>query len=72
MGAKYEIYKIIRELAANGTAIIMVSSELPEVMALSDRLIVMREKHIVKQFDQMHNLTQEVIMSYATGAHHDQ
>ncbi len=72
VGAKYEIYKIIRELAANGTAIIMVSSELPEVMALSDRLIVMREKHIVKQFDQMHNLTQEVIMSYATGAHHDQ
>ncbi|GBU09768.1 sugar uptake ABC transporter ATP-binding protein [Gammaproteobacteria bacterium] len=69
VGAKYEIYKIMRTLAASGTAIIMISSELPEVMALSDRLIVMREKHIVKQFDQMQGLTQEMIMFFATGVH---
>lgn len=37
VGAKFEIYRIIRELAANGTAVLMVSSELPEVLGMSDR-----------------------------------
>jgi ribose transport system ATP-binding protein len=69
VGAKYEIYKIIRELAAGGTAIIFVSSELPEVLAMSDRLIVMREQRIVHQFDTT-GLTQEAVMSYAAGVQH--
>ncbi|MFM0737709.1 sugar ABC transporter ATP-binding protein [Paraburkholderia xenovorans] len=67
VGAKFEIYRVIRELAAAGTAIILVSSELPEALAMSDRLAVMREKRIVKQFD-MAGLTPETVMSYATGA----
>lgn len=46
VGAKFEIYNVIRQLTAAGTAIILVSSELPEVMALSDRLVVMRNKTI--------------------------
>jgi ribose transport system ATP-binding protein len=66
VGAKFEIYNVIRELSAAGTAIVMISSELPEVMALSDRLIVMRNKHIVKEFD-TEGLTQEQVMTAATG-----
>jgi ribose transport system ATP-binding protein len=67
VGAKFEIYRVIRELAAAGTAIILVSSELPETLAMSDRLVVMREKRIVKQFDAA-GLSPETVMSYATGA----
>jgi ribose transport system ATP-binding protein len=67
VGAKFEIYRVMRELADTGTAIILVSSELPEVLAMSDRLVVMREKRVVKEFETA-GLTQETVMSYATGA----
>ncbi|WP_245621232.1 sugar ABC transporter ATP-binding protein [Paraburkholderia ferrariae] len=67
VGAKFEIYRVMRELADAGTAIILVSSELPEALAMSDRLVVMREKRIVKEFETA-GLTQETVMSYATGA----
>ena len=67
VGAKFEIYRVIRELAASGTAIILVSSELPEALAMSDRLVVMREKRIVHEFNAQ-GPTQEEVMSYATGA----
>ncbi|BFG81125.1 sugar ABC transporter ATP-binding protein [Paraburkholderia terrae] len=67
VGAKFEIYRVMRELADSGTAIILVSSELPEALAMSDRLVVMREKRLVKEF-QTAGLTQETVMSYATGA----
>lgn len=66
VGAKFEIYNVIRDLSATGTAIIIISSELPEVMALSDRLVVMRNKKIVKEFDTA-GLTQEQVMTAATG-----
>jgi len=58
---------VIRELASTGTAIILVSSELPEALAMSDRLVVMREKRVVHEFS-AHGPTQEEVMSYATGA----
>ena len=67
VGARYEIYSVIRELAAAGTAIILVSSDLPEVLSMSDRLLVMRERRIVKELDSA-GLSQEEVMSYATGA----
>jgi ribose transport system ATP-binding protein len=67
VGARYEIYSVIRELAAAGTAVILVSSDLPEVLSMSDRLLVMRERHIVKQLDTV-GLSQEEVMLYATGA----
>lgn len=67
VGAKFEIYGLIRRLAAQGTAIILVSSELPEVLAMSDRLVVMRTKKAVKEF-KCSGLTPELVMSYATGA----
>ncbi|EOB5442421.1 sugar ABC transporter ATP-binding protein [Yersinia enterocolitica] len=66
VGAKFEIYNVIRQLAAQGTAIILVSSELPEVMAMSDRLIVMRNKNIAAVFSS-EGLTQTLVMTEATG-----
>lgn len=66
VGAKFEIYNVIRDLSATGTAIILISSELPEVMALSDRLIVMRNKRIVREFPAI-GLTQSDVMAAATG-----
>ncbi|MWP35312.1 ATP-binding cassette domain-containing protein, partial [Escherichia coli] len=66
VGAKFEIYNVIRQLAAAGTAIILVSSELPEVMALRDRLVVMRNKTIADIYS-CENLTQTQVMTAATG-----
>jgi ribose transport system ATP-binding protein len=51
VGGKAEIYHIINRLAAAGTAIVMVSSELPEVLAMSDRILVMREGRQSAIFD---------------------
>src|SRR5690625_7820939 len=48
VGAKQEIYTIMNELAKNGVAIIMISSELPEVLGVSDRIMVMHEGKISK------------------------
>ncbi len=66
VGAKFEIYNVIRQLAAQDTAIILISSELPEVMALSDRLVVMRAKQIADVFA-TDGLTQTQVMTAATG-----
>ncbi len=70
IGAKSEIYRIISELAAQGVAILMVSSELPEVVGMSDRVLVMREGQLVGELDDSpgQEITQENIMHYATGA----
>ncbi|MBW4619969.1 MAG: sugar ABC transporter ATP-binding protein [Cyanosarcina radialis HA8281-LM2] len=70
IGAKSEIYRIISDLAAQGVAILMVSSELPEVIGMSDRVLVMREGELVGELDDSleKEITQENIMHYATGA----
>jgi rhamnose transport system ATP-binding protein len=47
VGAKYEIHKIVRSLAAQGLAVLLISSDLPELLALSDRIAVMREGSLV-------------------------
>ncbi|WP_010254102.1 sugar ABC transporter ATP-binding protein [Treponema primitia] len=64
VGAKGEIYEIMNELAKAGVAIIMISSELPEVINMSDRVVVMREGRIQKILDQG-EISQETIMQYA-------
>jgi rhamnose transport system ATP-binding protein len=51
VGAKAEIHRLMGELAAKGLAILMISSELPEVLGMSDRVLVMREGRIVAEFD---------------------
>ncbi|RVV97738.1 sugar ABC transporter ATP-binding protein [Mesobaculum littorinae] len=66
VGAKFEIYRIIRQLASEGTAILMVSSELPEVLGLSDRVLIMSEGR-VSQTAPRDTLTPERVMTFATG-----
>ncbi|MHC5613626.1 MAG: sugar ABC transporter ATP-binding protein [Nostoc sp.] len=70
IGAKSEIYRIMSELAAQGVAILMVSSELAEIVGMSDRVLVMREGQLVGELDGSfgREITQEKIMHYATGA----
>lgn len=62
VGAKYEIYTIINDLVAQGKAVIVISSELPEVLGLSDRIYVMNEGRIIGELDAK-DASQEVIMS---------
>ena len=66
VGAKSEIYKLMNELAAQGVAIIMISSELPEVLGMSDRILVMHEGKITGELSR-EEATQEAIMHLATG-----
>jgi ABC-type sugar transport system ATPase subunit len=61
VGAKAEIYQILRELVHNGLAIIMISSDLPEVLGLSDRIMVMREGRIAAVFSSQEATEQKVI-----------
>ncbi|MRG61399.1 ATP-binding cassette domain-containing protein [Agromyces sp. CFH 90414] len=65
VGAKEEIYTLLRELAAQGKAIVMISSELPEVLRLADRIAVMAEGRLTATLDNA-DATQEVVMDYAT------
>ncbi len=65
VGAKSEIYKLLNELARQGKSIIMISSELPEVLRMSHRIIVMCEGRITGTLDAA-DATQEKIMQYAT------
>jgi ABC-type sugar transport system ATPase subunit len=66
VGAKVEIYKIINKLLKEGMSIILISSELPELLGLSDRILVMNEGEIVTEFSR-ENATQKKIMAFATG-----
>jgi len=64
VGAKSEIHKLISDLAAKGMAILMISSEMPEILGMSDRIIVMHEGH-VSGLLQRDEATQEKIMALA-------
>lgn len=66
VGAKYEIYQIMNRLAEQGVAIIMISSELPEILGMSDRIYVMCEGKINGELTK-ENATQEKILYYASG-----
>jgi len=65
VGAKSEIYKLLNELARQGKSIIMISSELPEILRMSHRIIVMCEGRITGEIG-ITEATQEIIMKYAT------
>ena len=62
VGAKYEIYCIINDLVAEGKSVIMISSELPEVLGMCDRIYVLNEGRVVGEFDQK-DASQEKIMA---------
>ena len=66
IGAKVEVHRIIAELAASGLAIILISSDLPEVLAMSDRIIVLHEGRITAEIPRV-RATQERVMFAATG-----
>jgi ABC-type sugar transport system ATPase subunit len=65
VGAKAEIYQLIRRLASQGRAIVMTSSELPELLAVADRIIVLCEGRLAAEIPRAH-ATEEVIMHAAT------
>jgi ABC-type sugar transport system ATPase subunit len=65
VGAKYEIYLLMNELAAAGKAIVMISSELPEVLGMADRILVMHEGRITGEIADARQATQEEIMQLA-------
>ena len=66
VGTKVEVHTIIKNLADEGMAIIFISSDLPEVIAMSDRILVMREGRQMGIVES-NNFTQETIMSLAMG-----
>jgi rhamnose transport system ATP-binding protein len=66
VGAKVEVHHIINELAAQGIAIIMISSDMPEIMAMSDRILVMREGRQMAIFNR-EEATQEKVLTAAMG-----
>jgi ribose transport system ATP-binding protein len=66
IGAKREIYEVINELAGRGKAILVISSDLPEAIGISDRLLVMKAGHIVHEMNSR-TATEEDVMAYATG-----
>ncbi len=67
VGAKYEIYLLINQLAQAGKAILMISSELPEVLGMSDRILVMHQGRITGEITDPRQATPAQIMRYAIG-----
>jgi len=67
VGSKYEIYLLINELAAAGKAVLLISSELPEVLGMSDRILVMHEGRITGEITDVKSATQEQILHLAVG-----
>jgi methyl-galactoside transport system ATP-binding protein/inositol transport system ATP-binding protein len=66
VGTKAEIHKLISELAGQCKSIVMVSSELPEILGMSDRIIVLNEGRLTGVLENTKKLTQEEVMQYAT------
>ena len=66
VGAKHEIYEIMNDLAAEGKAIIMVSSEMAELLGMSDRVYVMCNGKMRGEITETAEMTQEHVMAYAT------
>jgi methyl-galactoside transport system ATP-binding protein/inositol transport system ATP-binding protein len=66
VGTKSEIHQLISRLAGEGKSIVMVSSELPEVMGMSDRIMVIHEGKVTGIVENSSDLTQETLMRYAT------
>jgi ribose transport system ATP-binding protein len=66
IGAKADIYALINEIAVQGVAVILISSELLEVLGMSDRVLVMREHRIAAELTGQ-DMTEENVVRYATG-----
>ena len=68
VGAKAEIYRQLEQLAENGVAVLLISSELPEIMGMSDRILVMAKGRIVGERGRT-EATEDQLLSLATGGH---
>ena len=68
IGAKVEVHRIVSELAASGLGIILISSDLPEVLAMSDRILVLHEGRVSAEISRA-DATEEAVMFAATGQH---
>ena len=66
VGAKYEIYSLMNDLSDQGIAIIMISSDLPEILGMSDRVAVFKDGRVTAVLDRK-DADSEIIMKYATG-----
>lgn len=66
VGAKHEIYEIMNELVRQGKSIIMISSEMSELIGMSDRVYVMCNGKLTGEIDKKEDMTQERIMDFAT------
>lgn len=66
VGTKSEIHRLITELAGQGKSIVMVSSELPEILGMSDRVVVLSQGKLTGVLENNDELTQEIVMQYAT------
>jgi D-xylose transport system ATP-binding protein len=69
VGAKLEVYELINRLTAGGEAVILVSSELPELMGMSDRIIMLHEGAVGGEFARA-EFTQEKLLAAAMGQAH--
>jgi ABC-type sugar transport system ATPase subunit len=67
VGAKAEIYALIRDLADKGAAVLMISSEMPELLRMSDRIVVMHEGELVGEMTRA-EASEERVVSYASGS----
>ncbi len=67
VGAKHDIYELLRELSDDGKGVIMISSELPEILHVCDRILVFRDGTIIHEFKDNKNLTEEDVVTYALG-----
>jgi len=67
VGAKEEIYKIMTQLLQEGKCIIMISSDMPELIAMSDRVMVMRNGKMVSEIDNKAEINEEIILNHSIG-----
>ena len=67
VGAKFEIYQWMNQLAKAGKGIVMISSELPEVLGMSDRILVMKDGELMGELNNGPEITQEMLMALAIG-----
>jgi rhamnose transport system ATP-binding protein len=68
IATKAEVHRLLEELASEGVAVLVISSELPEVLRLADRILVMREGRLVAEFAHA-DASEETIVAAATGQH---
>jgi ABC-type sugar transport system ATPase subunit len=66
VGVKADVHILLRELTQRGVGVIMISSELPEVLGMSDRILIMREGEVVGEISHA-DATEENVMAYAAG-----